>query len=606
MTFLSFNVPHPAIRQLISMLGQRARAKFGWLLLLILFASLLEVLGVGMILPFIALLQEPERFRDIEGLSFMYEIYDEAGESTFVVVLAVAYLSIIILKNFSLASIAYYRNRFLYENRADLSKRLFRYYIHAPFELHLQVNSAEMLRNTTSTVGQFTNGLYQLLMILTETLCFFTIFALLCFASPYAVAVMAIFLGAFGIGFMAYLRPRTTKWGRQSEAESLEMIKWFKQSIDGVKEIRLLGREKFFDSYFTRHADTLAVHLRNHNTANELPRFFIEVLMIGGLCIALAVIAVSGEQLSEIIPLLGLFTVAGMRLMPSANRIITAYNGLKFSMPAIDILYQTLNDNSVSDQPDKLDFKPSFTKTIELENVQFTYENRSEASLVDINLSIHRSERIGITGHTGAGKTTLVDLIMGIHLPQHGRVKLDGRDVTGHPQAFRGIIGYVPQQVHLIDDTLTRNVALGREDHEIDAERINEVIRLANLDDLVEELPQGLLTVIGESGLRLSGGQRQRIGIARALYENPEILVLDEATSSLDYETERRISDSIDQLSGRKTIIVIAHRLSTVQASDRIVFVRDGRIDAVGSFAEVEAMSSDFRSLVRQMDQRPE
>jgi ABC-type multidrug transport system fused ATPase/permease subunit len=590
------------VGRLYALLDTAARRQFKWLLSLIFIGSLLEVLGVGMVLPFIALLQDPERFRDIEALSFLYAIYDRSGGHIFIITVAVGYFGVIVAKNLALAFIIHFRNRFLFDNRATLSKRLYRRYLNAPYELHLELNSAEMLRNTTGTVGQFTNGLYQVSIILIETLSFLMIFALLFVVSPYAVAVMAILLGAFGIGFVSYLRPRTTAWGQKSEAESMALIKWFNQGIDGVKEIRILGRSQFFDRHFAGHADMLAVHLRRHNTANELPRFFIEVLMVGGLCAALTVIVVSGEKLSDIIPMLGLFAVAGLRLMPSANRMITAYNGLKFSTPAIDILHDALHGTEDTDASPLTESRLKFEKEIVLTDVTFSYRNRAQASLVDIGLSIRKGERIGITGHTGAGKTTLVDLIMGMHKPQRGRVMVDGADVTGRPEAFRGLIGYVPQQVHLIDDTLTRNIAFGLDDDQIVPEQVHNAIRLASLNDLIDQLPDSVNTVVGEGGARLSGGQRQRIGIARALYDDPDILIFDEATSSLDYETEKQITRAIDALSGEKTIIVIAHRLSTVRSSDRILFMRDGRIESAGAFEDVRAASPEFRSLVEQMD----
>lgn len=589
------------VGRLFALLDNKARRQFKWLLGLIFAGSLLEVLGVGMVLPFIALLQDPERFRHIEALSFLYAIHDRSGAHIFIISVAAGYFGVVAAKNIALAFIIHFRNRFLFDNRANLSKRLYRRYLGAPYELHLELNSAEMLRNTTGTVGQFTNGLYQVSIILIEALSFITIFVLLFIVSPYAVAVMAILLGAFGIGFVSYLRPRTTAWGQKSEAESMALIKWFNQGIDGVKEIRILGRSQFFDRHFAGHADTLAVQLRRHNTANELPRFIIEVLVVGSLCGALTVIVVSGEKLSDIIPMLGLFAVAGLRLMPSANRMITAYNGLKFSTPAIDILHDALHEAEDTTTSSVSRSRPNFEKEIVLSGVTFAYRNRSQPSLVDIELSIRKGERIGITGHTGAGKTTLVDLIMGMHSPQSGRVTVDGADVTGRPEAFCGLIGYVPQQVHLIDDTLTRNIALGLDDEEIVLEKVYTAIRLASLTDLVDQLPDGVNTVVGESGARLSGGQRQRIGIARAVYDDPDILIFDEATSSLDYETENQITHAIDALSGEKTIIVIAHRLSTVRASDRILFMRDGRIEYAGAFDEVSAASPEFRSLVQQM-----
>lgn len=588
-------------QRLTALLDARARKHFWRLLGLILIASLLEVVGVGMALPFIQLLQEPESFRHIAAAAILYEIYDQHGERTFVLLLAAIYLSVILIKNGALTFIIYYRNRFLYYNRSALAKRLYRHYLHAPFQLHLQVNTAEMLRNVTGTVGQFTNGLYQLSIILIEALTFATIFVLLFFVSQYAVAIMAVFLGLFGFTFVYFLRSRTTRWGQRSEVESLGMIKWVNQGLDGVKEIRILGRETYFDRHFSSHADRLAGYLLRHNTANELPRLFIEVLMIGGICIALSVFVISGQNLGELLPLLGLFAVAGLRLMPSANRMITAYNGLKFSAPAIDILYDTVFDPDAR-RPAAQNTQPSrFERDIRLENVTFSYGGRSRATLADVDLVIRKGERIGVTGHTGAGKTTLVDLLMGLHVPEQGKITIDDVDVTGQPAAFHGMLGYVPQQVHLIDDTLARNIALGLEDSEISLDQVRQAISLASLDDLVAQLPDGLETDIGEDGVRLSGGQRQRIGIARALYNNPDILVFDEATSSLDYETEERISRSIDALSSEKTIIVIAHRLSTVRACDRILFMKDGAIAALGSFDALLSESPDFHKLVDQM-----
>ena len=591
--------------KLYALLDPHARRQFCILVALVLVASLLEVVGVGMALPFIRLLQDPESLRGFGGAAFLYDFRDRFGERAFVIALTAGYFTLVLAKNAALGFIVYFRNRFLYENRAALSKRLYRHYLHAPYEMHLRVNTAEMLRNATGTVGQFTNALYQISNILIETLTFLAILAFLLFVSPYAVAMMALFFGGFGAAFVGLLRRRTTAWGRQSEAESLALIKWLNQGLNGIKEIRILGREAYFDRHFADHADALGGYMLRHNTANEMPRLLIEVLMIGGICTALGASVLTGENLAAIIPLLGLFAVAGLRLMPSANRLITSYNGLKFTTPAVDILYAVIGDEEDRRAQDG-DARPAaFAREIRLRDVIFGYEGRPRAALRNIDLAISRGERVGVTGPTGAGKTTLVDLIMGMHRPDSGQITIDDTDITGRPAAFRGLIGYVPQQVHLIDDTLTRNIALGREDGEIDGEKVLKAVALASLGDLVDALPDGLDTVIGEGGVRLSGGQRQRIGIARALYDDPDILVLDEATSALDYETEERINCAIESLAGDKTIIVIAHRLSTVKACDRILFMREGAIEATGDFETLLRDSAEFRNLVAQMSATP-
>jgi len=391
-----------------------------------------------------------------------------------------------------------------------------------------------------------------------------------------------------------------TRWGAQQQELKKTILQNLHQSLGGLKEVKVLGREHFFYHIFARRQGTLIrVHSR-YATVTMVPRLLIETVFVCGMLLVIVLVTREGRDALDLVSLLGLYAYAGFRIIPSAYRIMLGVSTIRHGTAAVNHVYN-----------DFMAFEPdlpvaggaangedlSFTDRLVLDEVSYAYDVADAPVLQEVSLTIRRGESIGIVGPTGVGKSTLIDLVLGLLPPSSGHILVDGKDVFSAVQSWRRKIGYVPQSIFLTDDTLRRNIAFGLEDTEIDAQKLQAAVRMAQLEKFVATLPRGLETVVGERGVRLSGGQRQRVGIARALYHEPEILVFDEATSALDNQTERAVIGAIEALRGEKTLLIVAHRLSTVRGCDRLVFLQDGRIADCGSFDELLMNNADFRDM---------
>jgi ABC-type multidrug transport system fused ATPase/permease subunit len=363
------------------------------------------------------------------------------------------------------------------------------------------------------------------------------------------------------------------------------ILQHLQQGFGGVKDVKVLGREEFFVEQYSEHLVGTAIVSRRFLIAQALPRFGLEILTIMGLAVLVATMVGSGKDLASILPVLGLFGAAAFRLLPAVNRLITSLQTINSNRPLVDDLYRDLSLPNPAIRSRSIGRK--FHDVIDIHDVSFRYESSPTEALSDVSLRVKRGEAVGLVGPSGSGKSTLVDVLLGLLEPQSGRVVVDGQDIRFDLRWWQDQIGYVPQSIFLTDDTLRRNVAFGLPKNEIDDDAVRAAIRSAQLEDFVSTLTVGLETVVGERGVRLSGGQRQRIGIARALYHNPGVLVLDEATSSLDTETEHGVMQAVQALQGEKTVIIVAHRLSTVEYCDRLYRLENARIVDEGSFRDV-------------------
>jgi ATP-binding cassette subfamily C protein len=388
------------------------------------------------------------------------------------------------------------------------------------------------------------------------------------------------------------------------------MVKTIQQGLAGVKEARLFGCERFFLDAFRRSGEAYSRSLVVHGVTGILPRYVLEI--VGVLALVLVTIAMLGRgaEARAVLPLLGALAVAAVRLLPSLARILGSVAQIRFHKPSLDALYDAfqLEGPDAAQRELRKDRVPPLRmeREVRMVDVHYTYPGAAEPSLRGVTLRLAKGESVGLVGLSGGGKTTIADTLIGLLTPDRGRVEVDGEPLEGERLiAWQRNIGYIPQTIFLCDDTIRRNVAFGVEDEEIDDERVREALKAARLDELVATLPEGLSTFVGERGIRLSGGQRQRIGIARALYFDPKVLVLDEATSSLDGATEREVVEAIERLRSERTMLVIAHRLSTVRACDRIVLVAKGEILDSGTWDDLLGRSDEFRKLVR-LGQTPE
>ncbi|MGB5953173.1 MAG: ABC transporter ATP-binding protein, partial [Ornithinimicrobium sp.] len=473
---------------------------------------------------------------------------------------------------------------------ARLATRLMEGYLSMPHTFHLQRNSATLVRNSYDIVQQFVReALIPAVKLLSHGLIIIGLIGVLLVSSPLSTALALAVLGPLVFIMLRVVHPRVKRLGRVSQAASANSLQTLNESLSGWRDITVLGRQRYFVREFARDRRRLSRARYLRSTAKELPRSVIEVVLVLLILAMLGVsTALQGGALNAL-PILGLFGYAAVRLQPSLNEVLTALNALKFVGPGIDLLHDDLARFPAHPAGKTPKAPLPLRKELRVENVTARYPSASASALSDVQLTVHAGEFLGVVGPTGGGKSTLVDVMLGLLEPENGRVLVDGKDVLDHRAAWHAGLGVVHQDIFLADTTLRRNIALGVELEEIDEDRVAEAIELAQLREWVAELPDGLATVIGESGVRLSGGQRQRLAIARAMYRRPGVIFFDEGTSALDNATERQLMSALATLRGGRTIIAVAHRLSTVRDCDRVALIHEGRLVEVAPFNELAA-----------------
>ncbi|MBI4995425.1 MAG: ABC transporter ATP-binding protein [Rhodocyclales bacterium] len=554
------------------------------LLVLMLVGMLLETLGVGLVVPAIALMIQDD-FATGHPL-FLTVVGHLGNPSQRTLVLgAVAFLvCVYVFKNAFLALLAWRQARFAFNAQARVSHRLFELYLWSPYIFHVENNSAQLIRNVTTEASLFASyALLPGMLLIAEAFVLLGIGILLFAVEPVGAVAVTLVIGSTAWAFHRITRTWVTRWGKLRQFHEGLRIQQIQQGLGGVKDVKVFGREADFLARFARHNSENAKVAERQSSLQQMPRLWLEVLAVTGL--AVLVFSMIGQQreLLDIIPTLGLFAAAAFRLMPSMNRVLTSLQALRYGGPIVDLLYLELRRPTEAAAVVPGQASLVFGREVRFCNVSYRYPGATSAALDELSLAVAEGETVGIVGTSGSGKSTLVDVMLGLLEPVRGRVEVDGVDIRGDLRAWRKLIGYVPQTIYLTDDTLRRNVAFGIPDNEIDEAAVARALSFAQLDDFVLTLPEGLDSCVGERGVRLSGGQRQRIGIARALYHNPPILVLDEASSALDVVTEREVMNSIAALHGRKTIVIVAHRLSTVEHCDRICRLEHGRIVQEGA-----------------------
>lgn len=498
----------------------------------------------------------------------------------------------------ALILVQYYLQFRVAENAgARLSTRLLEGYLAMPYAFHLQRNSSELVRNAFDSVRRFVDeGLIPGVMLVGKAAIVVGVVIVLAASSPLATALV---VGALGLVLWLVLRvvlPRVKLLGRTAQAMAQHNLQSLQQSLHGVRDITVMGREAAFADEFRRDRAEFARARYLRQAAGQVPRMAIEtglaVCIIGFVWVA----AVRGGGMTGALPLLGLFGYAGARLMPEVQAMTRAVNQMKFVGPAVDDIYADVSLFDRHGGAPRQTVQPlPFRQTLALSGVGFRYEGCEVDALADISVDIRRGEAVGIVGETGSGKSTLVDVLLGLLQPTAGRVTVDGVDLHAHARAWQANLGVVPQMVFLVDGTLRANIALGLASHEIDDEALNEAVAMAQLKEFVGSLPHGLDTVVGEGGVRVSGGQRQRLAIARALYRRPNVLILDEGTSALDAQTEMALMQALGNFHGERTVITVAHRLTTVERCDKVLLVRGGRLVDEGSLAELSTRNPELR-----------
>lgn len=560
----------------------------GGLLLLMLIGAALETLGIGAILPLISIMGQPDFFENHGQMADIAARFGVHTHNQLIMLCAVGLIFVYILKNIYFAWQSRIQIRFVVNNQMYFARQLYAAYLAKPYSYYLNHNIAEAARNIGSPTVIFSSILMPTLMLMTELVTGATIVGLLILADPLMAILVAGLMACVVYGLFNAFRNTISERGRISNHYQAMMGKWITQGLQSIKDTKVLQREQFFCNAYEKAYQNLNMANQKYLFIQQLPRLFVESIVVAGLLSLVIIKLLSGSNPQEIIPVLGVLAMAAFRLMPSANRIIGHLNTIKYQMPFFYQVYpELLEIRRLSEQGTADSFFPPetsrlpLTREIRIEHLAFQYPAGAQPVLFDVSFVIPKGSFVGIIGPSGAGKTTFVDILLGLLPPNAGKIMADGVSIYDNIRAWLANLAYVPQSIYLIDASIRENVAFGHPESEIDDERVERVLQMAELQDFVQNLPDGVYTSVGDRGVRLSGGQRQRIGIARALYCQPEVLVLDEATSALDNETEKSITDTILKLKGQITIIAIAHRVSTLEACDFKVQFEDGRASIV-------------------------
>ena len=554
---------------------------------LMLIGGVLESLSISVVIPVVSVLLDPKAIETNQLLAAIYNGLHLQNVTQFTVVMLVALIGAFVLKNLFLFLQNVVQLRFVYTNQFATSRRMMINFMKRPYEYYLNADTAVIQRNITSDVNNMYGLILSVLQLISEGVVFACLVAVLLIVDAKMIMTIAALLIVVLLLIKVVLKPIMVKAGQDNQDYYSGLYKWIEQSVMGIKEIKIANKEQYFINEYAKCGFGYVNAVQKYNLFNSTPRLLIETVCIAGLVLYMMIVMLQGATVTEMIPQLTTFGMAAMRLIPSANRINNYLTSISyfepFFMGVSDHLQEEIHDeNMVYDVEaynhkkivEKLDIKDK----IELKDITYKYPNSEQLIFDHADMEIPVGSAVGIVGSSGSGKTTVVDILLGLLELETGKITADGVDVKEHYEEWLKNIGYIPQTIFMIDSTIRKNVAFGIADEDIDDERVWAVLKEAQLDEFVKSLPEGLDTGIGERGIRLSGGQRQRIGIARALFEDPEVLVLDEATSALDNDTEAAIMESINRLHGQKTLIILAHRLQTIEKCDIVYRVEKGKV----------------------------
>lgn len=592
-----------SLKKIYSLLPGKDRVRFGVLFLMMIIASLFELVGISLIPAFVISIAEPDRILNLYILGDFLQSLGIDTTKELALTGAIALIVVYVTKNLYLTFFQYLKQKFVLKKKLYLQNRLFKAYMTAPYTFYLSKNSAELLRNVNGEVGKIITGtVLPFLEISLNTIMFTFIVAGLLYLEPLITVITVIMMGGGGFLFLRITQKKTEDSGRISRLASGDMNRMILQGLGGFKEARVLNRESLFLKQYDTFAKKGIGASIYQTVVKSLPKPIIETLLITGILTVTLIMIFEGRSFTQIIPTLTLFGVAAVKLMPIFNTFVQQITSIRYSADAVYAVSDDLDllENKFTNYRKKIlssTDRLNLEKEIVLENVCYKYPDTDEYAVNKIDLTIPKGTAVAFVGASGAGKTTLVDLILGLLEPVKGRILADGENISENLRGWMKNIGYIQQSNYLFDERIFRNIAFGIPDKEVDKEKLNNAIEAAQLGDLIKRLPLGLRTRVGERGVRLSGGQRQRVTIARALYNNPQILVMDEATSALDNLTEKFVIEAIEQLRGDRTIIMIAHRLTTVQNCDIIYLMEEGEIVAKGTYDELMQNSKQFRKM---------
>ncbi len=595
------------LKRLNALLTRRNKRDMLILFVLMLVGAGLETLGVGAIPAFVGMVAYPETIADYPMVRDALEWLGGSDPRGLLIAAILALIVLFAVKNAVLILEYYLQERFINNRRITFARMLVQAYLQAPYTFHLSRNTSELIRNINTEANTLaTHVLGPILEMATRGLVLLAITGLLLAVEPLITLGWFLVFGTVAGASIFVLNARMKRHGRDEQRHRQLLLQALAQGFGGIKESRVLNRESYFSEKILVSVRGMSQAIRSKQFANKLIKPVTEFLAIVGLFAVAIALILLGRPTESIVVTLALFVVGLARFREASSALVQQYANLRYSIVTVDPIYEDLSSLRAEarhrprrqDEPAR---RLDLHERIELSGVWYRYPDSRHPALQDIDLTIPAGSAVGFVGGTGAGKSTLVDIILGLLEPERGRVLVDGCDIhAAGPAAWQRTIGYVPQSIYLLDDTLRRNIALGLADEEIDEDRVRRAVKGARLEGLVGQLGDGLNTFLGEQGVRLSGGERQRVGIARALYHDPAVLVFDEATSALDNATERAVIEAIEALHGERTVIMIAHRLSTVKTCNTLYVLQDGRIAGAGTYDELLETSGEFRKIAAQ------
>ena len=567
------------LNKLNRFLSKSIKKKFGILSFLLLFGMVLEFVGIGLLVPVLEVISNQDFRSNSIFTDYIPTIIKSKSDQEILLIFLSFVVFIYFFKTVFMGILSYKQNKFIYGINASLANKLYQLYLGQEYHFHIKKSSATLSKNLITELSYFSFYLNAILVILTETLFISTIILCVIWINPISTITVGLFFTLLSVVYFSISKKFVKRWSRsRKKLEGLFTIT-LHEGIRGIRDVKMYGIIDPFVKKFEKEKSEINSITSKFTTLNAFPRYFFELLTVLTLVFYLTVMSISGQDIQSLIPTIGIFIAATFRILPSINKVLVSMQGSKFYRSSVEYVINEFEEAARGIE--KLEDNPriNFNNSIQVKNLRFSYKGAKKDVLRDVDLEIRKGSTIGIKGSSGSGKSTFIDLFVALHKPLHGQILVDGESIFENINGWRDNIGYVSQFIFLSDTTISENIAFGKKKENIDYDQLEKVIKMAQLSTFIKGLPDGIESKVGESGIMLSGGQKQRIGIARALYNNPEILVFDEATSSLDNDTEKEVMKSIYKLKGQKTILIAAHRLSTLDKCDTVYNLDSGKFE---------------------------
>ena len=593
-------------KKILKLLNEKERKRLYMLFGIMTLSALIEVVGIVSILPFLSLITNPALINNNNILNLLYTSFNFQSTNKFLIFIGVMVLVVLIVSNVLVILTMWGVARFTNMRNYSISRRLLSRYLYQPYVFFLNKNTIELGKNILSEVSSVTSGvLIPLMDIISRGIVALFIFAMLLAVEPLLALSVMVILSVAYMFIYRIVKKKISNLGKRRFSANTKLHKAVYEAFGGIKQLKLLGFEKVFINRYSEPSSSYAKDTATNKIISGTPRYIMEVIAIGGIISVVLYLLASNRGFQDTLPMIGLFAFAAYRIMPALQNIFTSVTTIRFYTSSLDVLYEDMfsfeHKSYTKNYFTKKLLPVKLQKELKLEKITFSYPEISKPVIDNLNIKISSNTSVAFVGKTGEGKTTIADIILGLLRPDSGRILVDDIEITvDNLSNWQKNLGYIPQDIYLLDDTVTRNIAFGVPDEEIDDNIVKNVAQIANIHNFVtEELPDKYQTSVGERGIRLSGGQRQRIGIARALYHNPGVLVLDEATSALDGTTENEVFEAINNIARTKTLIIIAHRLTTIKGCDVIYVLKDGKIVGQGKYQELMKLNTEFQKMAK-------